>query len=398
MANDIVWYDSSETGAPTLNNAAGSLDSVLYACLVTGFRSQTLTSLTVSGGVATATLSGHGYSDGRMVEIAGASTSAINGRKKVTVTGSGTFTFPAPGVTDDGTISGTITAKRSPLGWSRALNSGNVSIYERTDVTATAMKLRVDDSGSGDASATQARFKMIESFADINTVTNQAPPTTSLAGGGVYIHKGANSTTAKKWVLVGDSRTFYLLTEQIGNSASSIGGAISGIYGFGDAQRVASGDAYCCFVAGTDSGTTGGNDLGDANVLGTAPGSGQVWWQRLSTGVGLPVRGKILSNSGRKIGGGSAPTYPSPVDNGMVIQQVVLAVEDNTTFSHPIRGVMRGMADPLAALVTGVSQGPTWDRQVLSGLTGTSREFLTVPFVQSSTYGCAMFDITGPWA
>ena len=40
--SDPIYYDSSETGAPVLNNAAGSLDAVLYACLVTGFRTVTL--------------------------------------------------------------------------------------------------------------------------------------------------------------------------------------------------------------------------------------------------------------------------------------------------------------------------------------------------------------------
>lgn len=31
MSNTVVWYDSTETGAPVLNNAAGSLDGVLNA-------------------------------------------------------------------------------------------------------------------------------------------------------------------------------------------------------------------------------------------------------------------------------------------------------------------------------------------------------------------------------
>ena len=73
MSNTVVWYDSAETGAPTLNNAAGSLDAVLHACLVTGFRVLTLDSVTVTANVATATVtSGHGYGNGRIVEMAGA--------------------------------------------------------------------------------------------------------------------------------------------------------------------------------------------------------------------------------------------------------------------------------------------------------------------------------------
>lgn len=394
----VVWYDSTETGAPTLNNAAGSLDAVLNACLVTGFRLITLDSVVVAGGVATAThMAGHGYSNKRIVELAGAATSAINGRKSITVTGAGTFTFPAPGV-PDGTISGTITATRAPLGWSRPLSSGNRSIYQRTDVTATGMMLRVDDSGSGDASATQARWKMIEAYTDINTVTNQAPPSTVFSGGGVYIHKGADNTNPKKWVLIGDSRTFYLLTEQIGNAAVNIGGAISGIYGFGDGGRVASGDAYCCFVAGTNTSSTGSSaDMGTSFSLTNDAGSSTMWWQRASNGVGLPVRGWLLGMQSGRMLGSSGPAYPSPVDNGLVLQQTVLAVESSAAFIYPIRAVMRGLADPLATLVNSTTLAPAWDRQILSNLVGSDREYLSVPFVLQSTYGCAMFDITGPW-
>ena len=100
MANDVVWYHSDEVGAPTLNNAAGSLNDVLYACLVTGFRSQTLTSINVASNVATATLAGHGYTNDMMVDVAGATPAGLNGRKRITVTGPGTFTFPTTGVAD----------------------------------------------------------------------------------------------------------------------------------------------------------------------------------------------------------------------------------------------------------------------------------------------------------
>ena len=41
------------------------------------------------------------------------------------------------------------------------LNSGNVSIYTRSDVAATGMALRVDDSGAGVASATSARTRLL---------------------------------------------------------------------------------------------------------------------------------------------------------------------------------------------------------------------------------------------
>ena len=401
MANDIVWFDSAETGAPTLNNAAGSLDAVLYACLVTGFRTITLNSLVVAGGVATATYSaGHGFADKRMVELAGAATSACNGRKFITVTGANTFTFPAPGVAD-GTISGTITAKRSPLGWSRARNSGNVSIYERTDVTATAMALRVDDSGTGAAAATYARARMVESHTDINTFTNPSPPAGELGGAGVYWNKGPDNTSAKRWVLIGDSRTFYLLAEGASYPASSYGGTPQGLFGFGDAARLDSGDAYCCWIAGAE-GTNGmsSDSFGAAQYLGSAVSSASMWWSRASTGIGGSVRGMMSGNSSgspRRIGG-SGPAYPSPVDNGVVLQGFVVASESNTPFTNPLRGVLRGLADPLANMIPSTSAAASLGTPVLDNLIGSDRRFLLVPFNQLGSYGCVAFDVTGPWA
>jgi hypothetical protein len=69
----------------------------------------TLTSLTQSGGTATATKTAHGYVDGDQVVIAGASPSGYNGTFNVTVTSSSTFTFPvSSALTTPAT--GTITA------------------------------------------------------------------------------------------------------------------------------------------------------------------------------------------------------------------------------------------------------------------------------------------------
>lgn len=387
MANDVVYYDSAETGAPTLNNAAGALDAVLYACLVTGFRLLTLDSVTVAGSVATATYAaGHGYGNGRVVEIAGAGTSAINGRKLVTVTGAGTFTFPAPGVAD-GTISGTITAKRAPLGWARARNSGNVSIYQRTDVTATGMALRVDDSA-----AAAARWLMVESHTGINAFTNQTPPATLFGGNGTYIPKGQNDTNPKKWVLVGDGRTLYLFTEASGYPAASYGGVPQGVWAFGDVESFRSGDAYACLLAGAQDATTvDSQGFGSVVGLGSTPAaSGHVMLARPFNGVGSPVHAAMVGFGSRRTGGGG-PTYPSPVDNGLPLSPLQLA-EANGSFNHPFRAALRGMADPVANIV-----GGSMHLQVLDNVVGSDRRWLLVGFQQQGSYGHAAFDITGPW-
>lgn len=394
MANEIVWYDSSETGAPVLNNAAGSLDAVLYACLVTGFRTVTLDNIAVVSNVATASYSaGHGFGDKRMVEVAGAATSAINGRKLVTRTGAGTFTFPAPGVAD-GTISGTITAKRSPLGWTRPLNSGNVSMYERTDVAATGMALRIDDSGSGAASATAARARMVESYTDLSTFTGAAPGASVFGGAGVYIPKGPNTAAAKAWVLVGDGRTFYLFAEASSYAASSYAGTPQGIWAFGDIDSFRAGDAFSCILAGADD-AAGGNSscLGSSQGMGGDPNQPQIVLCRPFNGVGVAVRAaNIATGASNRRFGGSGPTYPSPVDNGLSICTPVMVSESSAAFTHPLRGILRGVGDPLATIA-----GGSLHLQVLETVVGSDRRWLMVGFNQAGSYGHAAFDITGPW-
>ena len=125
MANEVIWFDSAETGAPTLNNAAGSLIAVLDACLLNGFNLKSIT-INVAGGVATATCNGHGFSTatGKLVSIAGATPNELNGLKQIASATSNTFTFPAPGV-PDGAATGAITAKRAPLGWTKVHAAAN---------------------------------------------------------------------------------------------------------------------------------------------------------------------------------------------------------------------------------------------------------------------------------
>ena len=397
MANDVVWYHSDETGAPVLNNAAGSLDAVLYACLVTGFNSQTVTSVVVAGEVATVTKAGHGFTDQAIVEMGGAATGAINGRKLATVTGSGTFTFPAPGVAD-GTISGTITAKRAPLGWTRDKNSGNVSIYKRSDPTATAMGLRIDDTAAGVASASYARVRMLEAWTDVNSFTGPAP-TDAQVSGGLYWPKGANSATAKPWVLVGDGKTFYLFTDGVSYPASSYSGLPNGILGFGDLASYRAGDAYCCWLSGSTSAADvpSGTGVGSAQLLGTMSGSYGMTVARLSSTVGGPVTTNPHSLRGTQRFGGSGPVYPSPVDNGMVLATPVLVGEINSVFGNPIRGELRGVADPLASLSSG-ALASALHRQILSNVVGSSRRWFCVGYQQQANFGVVAFDATGPWA
>jgi hypothetical protein len=385
MANEISWFHSGETGAPVLNNAAGSLDAVLHACLVTGFNTQTVTSITVASGVATVTKAGHGFADKMMVDHSGATPSGLNGRAQITVTGSGSYTFPAPGVAD-GTATGTITAKRSPLGWVRAMNSGNVSIYERTDVTATSMALRIDDSAAGVASATYARVLQVWGHTSTTSFANRAPLQTQVADG-LYWPRGTNNTTPKPWVIVGDSRTFYIFIEGDGRPAPSYDP--QGIFGFGDVASEVAGDPYSCGLWGLQSASSGNGGLAYAAGLNSSP-SFAGYMARPFFGLGDPV---TCGAFGMGIGvlGGQGQVFPSPVNNGVRFISPVLQGETVPGYSTLIRGEFRGLHVPMC------NMNRQLHLKVLDSLAGTSRSLLVVAFA-ANTQTCSMaFDITGPW-
>lgn len=394
----VIWYDSSETGAPVLNNAAGSLLSVLQACLVDGFNVMSVTSIVVAANVATVTVSAHGYAAvyGKLLRLAGAAPAALNGDKQITVTGSNTFTFAAPGVAN-GAATGTITCKRAPLDWTRVFIGTNKAVYRSGDVAALGLLLRIDDTNAGIALPTEARARMYEAMTDVDTGTGPSP-SESQTSGGQFWTKGANNASAKKWQLIGDPRFFYLFTE--GNDGT---GAGLFPHAFGDIVSYRAGDPWACYLGGWT------NHPGDAFALNRIGGmfltgslsvmAGDVGvLARVATGSGGSVRAQILFlrnsiNSGVP-GGDGGPVFPSSVDNGCAVQRTVHLKEENSVFGHPIRGEMPGLMFPYASgsfahleIVTSVIgfPGQVLAHGLLVGESGSSR------------YGRVFFDLTGPW-
>lgn len=404
MPNEVVFFDSQETGAPTLNNIAGSLIALLDACLINGFALKAVSAITVTGGVASAVSAGHGYATGRMVDLAGATPSAINTRHKITVVDADRFTFPAPaGVADGATITGTITAKRSPLGWVKAHAGTNKAIYARTDVAASASMFRVDDTGAAPAGGTFASIFGVEAAAGVDSYTNATTAST--------LEKGANDASAKRWVLVGDSRSFYLFTEHPSYTYGSRG-VVTACAGFGDVKSFRAGDPWRAFTLANR------HALCPRVLTGSASGfSAHFRLQRAAGGLALNVGGALLGHEYQGNGGDAdqvpfgrydpaaspsntaayTPRWPSPVDGGFAVQYPIPVIERNDMLAHPVRGVMPGLAAPLAAIGSSLA-GPLWFGRVLPGVAGTGRDFLVVSYGAGNFWhGAVLFDITGPW-
>jgi hypothetical protein len=375
-----IWFDSAEPGAPTLNNAAGSLLEVLRSCLQNGFNLKTVTSIAVASGVATATCSTHGYSSayGKLVLIAGCSEAALNGRKQPTSTGTNAFTFPAVGVAD-GTYTGTITARRAPLGWVEEFNAANISIFKRTAVEATAMKLRVQDNNTSGATGLLARVLMVESASSTTVFGDRSPTTAQLSGGG-YVPKGsADDAAAKLWTLVGDGRSFYVWASSLYTPS------LAGIaWFFGDVVPYFSPDPYfCALCAGSAASPYSMLSGSWLNGLGNGPR----WAARALTATGTAVPLGLQQNAPSVFGGVG---LQANFDSVVVREPVFCGAFNNSSLFTELRGHWPGLAEPLADKPF-ASLGPN----AVVGIAG--KQYLSVLTQDAGGTGNALVQLSGEW-
>lgn len=328
-----IYYDSSEVGAPSLNNAAGSLIEVLRACLANGFNAKAISSISVAAGVATATCASHGFSTkkAKLVQISGAAEAGLNGNKQPLTADTNTFTFDATGVAD-GTYSGAITARRAPLGWVELFTDANVSVFKRSAPEANAQMLLINDSHANGSTATDARVQIIEEATSATAVTGAYPAT---AG---YWTKGVNSATAKQWALVGDDRLFWLFTSIVAPTSPY---TLTANY-FGDLVSYFSPDAYSTVLAHATAGSSSALGGYNAYVEGGSIAGLAVSRDLGSTAGRNYVQVAPRSNAPSTAIGGQKTLISSA---SLVFHEPVWAVESDGVF----RGEVPGVAVPLAS-------------------------------------------------
>ena len=201
----VKFFHSGMTGALQLTATAGSLLTILRACLVSGFGAVSVDSIAVASGVATLTISaGMPFNEvDSVILVSGCALAALNGEKKIAALGTTTLTFDASGLSD-GSYSGGISAKIAPAGWAELFTGTNVAVFQSLSPQSTKCCLRVDDTGT-----TDARVVGYEAMSDLNTGAGQVPLNTQIAGGG-YWAKANNATGSRKWAIFADSRSVYL--------------------------------------------------------------------------------------------------------------------------------------------------------------------------------------------
>lgn len=384
----IFTFDSSQPGAPAFSGSAGTMRAVLKACLVDGFGAGAVTSLTVAGGVATASFSGaHPYSPGRVVEVSGAVPAGLNGRKVVSTTTTGSITFPAPGV-PDGAATGTITAKVASAGWQELFpgSLANVLAIKPSVPEATGVVLRVNDTG-----ATNARLRAFESMSDINTGLGSIPLESQVSGGVWWPKSSAADTTARAWWLVADERGFYFCVAPVA------GGASFTVMYAGDIASLKSGDPYGYLLTGNQGDFTSAVNV-PHGCCGYSHRSarGGAYLARAYTALGQSVDAQRLgahhNGSSADVYAGSAGysvgAYPNGANNGLLFGALEI-------YSQGLRGELPGLLHPVqdvgAAFTTGSLIAGTDD------MAGRTLLVIRVGPSSSSPAGTVMIDLTGPW-
>lgn len=283
-STDIKFYVHSNNNAPQLQNAYGSMIGVLDACLVNGFGSQAVATLTASGTTVTATYgSAHNYLQYQVTKIAGVNQTEFNGEHRIlTVPDANTITFELAAVPSVTTATGTITSSLPSLGWEKPFSSTNVNgggkaaYRSKNTLLPSRPFLRVVDELDPAYTATYAKFAkvgIVEDMTDINTMLGvQAPydsasPDRNWVGTGTstsvingwakwyYARNGEATGTStevsvpvngvRKWLLVGDSNYFYLIPAHTANND------FGPVYGFGAFDSNISGDSANTYLSAT---------------------------------------------------------------------------------------------------------------------------------------------------
>lgn len=377
---------SSMAGAPVINGTAGSLITALDAFLVTGWGAKAVDSAVISNGVCRLIFaSGKSAAETHsVIKVFGATPAGLNGDQRVTAVASNWVEFKTD--LPDGPLTGSITFKIAPLGWEKVFSNTNVAVYRSTDPAGTRAYYRVDDTD-----ALFARVQMYESMTDVDTGIAAAPATPAA---GFYWHKrSAAGAGGVYWVLLGDSRAFYLSVAPNAGSGVPTSNSLGLCTHFaGDINSYRSGDAWSAALTGALSATY--SDLaGDVFVTATVAG---IVLQRMSMGIGgVQQVGRYVAGAGISGADSTMGLFPSRADNGLRLTPIVLP-DGVMGVSGPRGELPGGYHCPQAGLVavfgsdvrltagTGVFAG----KQLLSVGCGS---------LTAAATGCGVFDATGPW-
>lgn len=386
----VSYITHTMRGAPVIQgNTPGGLIAVLDCLLINGWGLAAPQSLTVAAGVATATFaSATAWDVGAVIEVTGASPSAINGRWRVATSSGNTLTFATTAA--DGTYTGTMGIKYAPARWEKVFGGTNRAAYRSADVTGSRFYLRVDAS-----SGQSARVRGYETMSDIDTGTGLFPLDSQFSGGGYWHTSVASNATAIPYLLAADSK--LLLPSICSGVAGGAAQIITAVFGFGEGMALnPAGDAFATvlsFSGASSSPAAGG--LSGAN--GDSSSTGAAFFARGWQGLGgavyarpVPEGGSATSLSGADSTLGVAP---GRVDGAIRMARMLL--KDQA--SNDLRCVVPGCHFVPQVLDNAFFPAPFALTDGSGTLAGRKLAAVPVGGLVSSRSGTAFVDVTGPW-
>ena len=391
----VRWFHSSMAGAPQIMGVAGELIAILDACLLTGFAVKSVSTLVVTGGVATATIpSGCDFEVYSVVNITGASIAELNGDWRVTAATGTSVSFAATGIAD-GTATGTMTIKRSPPpSWQKPFSTATAGAYRSTRVGGTGCYFYIDDSITG-----ASQYNTVRGYENMTAIDAGVRPfpvfdstTTS------FTWKKTNTTTAaqlpRKWTLVADDGLFYFLPEW------SNGYAGAEVFFFGDLSNGAPTDFFNCVLSAEHSNPTPSYPHHTNSVINIYSGNYYIKSPRAidnieqSTSFSMIIMGYPLTSGAQSGGlaGSAGGAYPSPYSAGHIFASNLPVIE---SVSKCVRGIMSGFMQPLVNLTSLM----TANNRVLLAPSETGGDAVLLVRVSVAGIGnyAVGFNISGSW-
>ena len=390
----IKIYKSSDQGAPSLYGQAGQMITFLDAVLQNGYGSVNVSSITRSGATATVTTATpHGLTTGASATIGGAAQVDYNIEAVVTVLTDTTFTYdvtnsPATPAT------GTITAKRSPVGYTKVFTGVDKAVYRCNDLTSNRHYLRILDDGSGTGDAQEARVFAYEAMTGVDTGTNVFPKAAESTYGYLWRKSNATDTTPSTWIVISDGKLIYFVVQHANTSLTMSNSEPNFGAMFGDVISYKPGDVWATVLTGNteQNSTPNSNGMMAAQNSISAPSSftsNSIVLARNYTAVpgaqyvGLYGNGMSYSC----LGATSIVSYPHAIDNGFYLSPVVITQESPSV----IRGRLPGAYECLH----GRALNNLDIIENVQGLAG--RKLMCLYGNSGGGSGCMMIDITGPW-
>lgn len=383
MSTSVKYFRSTQSILPVLSGTAGALQTVMRAVLVTGAAAANVQTLTVAGGVATATYAADpGYIVDNIVAFSGSTPAGLNGAQRVlSRPTANSLTFATE--VADGSASGTITSAMASAGWEESFSSGTTSVFKPLAVEALGMSLRVND-----ADGRNARVLGYETMSDVNTGTGPVPTVAQMSGGLYMVKSFSADAVVRPWMAVADGRGVHVM----------IAGGSSGRYicqYFGDLESQWSADAWAWLITGCQSDQAGlvgvtdacnawSNGTFGAFVARTVLGpEGAVSVKRVGAGHNGATRPVYSGNAGYAFG-----QSPNPAGYGLLLSPVEV-------WDAGLRGRIPGLYH-VRSTITLTAPAVIDGSHDLFG-----RRLLLVPagWHQGASIGTGVvaIDLTGPW-